>query len=138
MAFSVKIIRASDFIRFDAEKRPSIAAGRDSLRALGQLCLDQGINRVLIDCRAVEQPLTIADLYTLISALPELGFPRHVWIALLPKDGYFDRAQFAGLCAANRGWRVEPFRQFEEAIEWMSVVDDAPAPIPSAPLPAKE
>jgi hypothetical protein len=72
----------------------------------------------LIDSRAVEVPLSMPELYFVASALVEVGFPHSVWVAILPRPDRFDRAEFAALCAENRGWNARPVRSYEEAMEW--------------------
>ena len=124
MPYSVKVIRTADFIRLkSASNKIDINSARAALRVIGETCRAEGIDRVLIDTRDVTVPLTVPELFFLATSLAETGLPRSVWIAILPGSDRFDRAQFAALCAANRGWTIRAVRSFEEAINWFSESD---------------
>lgn len=118
MPYSIEIVHVEDFVRYNSRKVPNLQSARESLRAIGETCRSRGINRVLIDSRAVEVPLSMPELYFVASALVEVGFPRSVWVAILPRPDRFDRAEFAALCAENRGWNARPVRTYEEAMAW--------------------
>src|SRR5262249_5599415 len=80
-------------------------------------------HHILIDVR--EMPpggkLSAVDVWEVASALEGLGIGRHNRIAILnaPKDR-FDRAKFLETCAANRGFNIRAFRDFEEALHCLA------------------
>jgi hypothetical protein len=134
LAFSITIVRPADFIRYDSHQRPSLAAGREAMQTIGRMCQERGIDRILIDSREVIEPLKVPELYMLAAALADIEFPRHIWIALLPRMDVFDRAEFFSLCAANRGWIARPFRSFEEAVLWMAGIEPEAESTHAAPV----
>ena len=123
MGYSIQVIRSKDFLKVHGQKNPTLQAARRALEEIGAACRERGIDRVLFDAREVEVPLTVPELYFLTSALVDIGFPRAVWIAILPRPDRFDRAQFAALCAGNRGWTARPVHSFEEGMNWFAEVE---------------
>ena len=75
----------------------------------------------LIDTRDTDSKATPVDVWELAASLEECGIGRHNRIAVLndPKDD-FDRAAFLETCAANRGFSIKAFRDFEQALYWLA------------------
>ena len=115
----VKVIHAHEFVR----ARPG---GVLNLEASEQLLLDvakaaEGHDRieVLIDTRRAEGQLGAADLWFLADRLAR---HRHVFrgkTAVLCPIERFDRARFFALLADSKGFEVEAFTSYEEAMAWL-------------------
>ena len=120
MPANVKVIQAHEFVR----ARPG---GVLNLEASEQLLLDiakaaEGLDRIeiLVDTRHAEGQLGAADLWFLAD---RLGRHRHAFsgkTAVLCPTARFDRARFFALIAGSKGFDVEAFTSYEEAVEWLS------------------
>jgi hypothetical protein len=120
MPANVKVIQAHEFVR----ARPG---GVLNLEASEELLLDvakaaEGRDRIeiLIDTRRAEGQLGAADLWFLAD---RLGRHRHAFsgkTAVLCPIARFDRARFFALLADSKGFDVEAFTSYEEAIAWLS------------------
>jgi hypothetical protein len=117
---NVKVIHAHEFVR----ARPG---GVLDLEASEALLLDiaraaEGLDRVevLIDTRQAEGQLGAADLWFLADRLAK---HRHAFsgkTAVLCPVARFDRARFFALLADSKGFDVEAFTSYEEAVAWLS------------------
>lgn len=117
---NVKVIHAHEFVR----ARPG---GVLDLQTSETLLLDiakaaDGLDRaeVLIDTRRAEGQLGAADLWFLADRLAK---HRHAFsgkTAVLCPIERFDRARFFALLADSKGFDVEAFTSYEEAIAWLS------------------
>ena len=125
MPANVKVIQAHEFVR----ARPG---GVLNLEASEQLLLDiakaaEGLSRIeiLVDTRHAEGQLGAADLWFLAD---RLGRHRHAFsgkTAVLCPAERFDRARFFALLADSKGFDVEAFTSYEEAVEWLSADREA-------------
>jgi hypothetical protein len=117
---NVKVIHAHEFVRAQP-------GGVLDLEASEALLLDiaraaDGLERVevLIDTRRAEGQLGAADLWFLADRLAK---HRHAFsgkTAVLCPIERFDRARFFALLADSKGFDVEAFTSYEEAIAWLS------------------
>ena len=97
-----------------------------NLEASEQLLLDiaraaEGLDHaeILIDTRQAEGQLGAADLWFLADRLAR---HRHVFsgkTAVLCPAERFDRARFFALLADSKGFDVEAFTSYEEAMAWL-------------------
>jgi len=74
---------------------------------------------ILIDTRKAQSRLSSSDLWYLAAQLSKLGKTFSRKTALLCPRERFDRVGFFALCAQNRGFLVNVFTSFEDAIEWL-------------------
>jgi hypothetical protein len=82
----------------------------------------EGLDKVevLIDTRSADGQLGAADLWFLADRLAK---HRHAFsgkTAVLCPMERFDRARFFALLADSRGFDIEAFTSYEEAITWLS------------------
>jgi hypothetical protein len=63
--------------------------------------------------------MSIADLWYLAAELSNLGKAFMQKTAVLCPIEKFDQAGFFALCAKNKGYPVNAFTSFEDAIEWL-------------------
>jgi len=124
MSIALEIIRASEFIRVDATEHLDFEASKKVLQGLAFACRKRGMDRAMLDLRAVPIPAkplyTPSQLATLIGAFREAGFTRRQRLAVLfLKDVHGGIRTFAFL-SKMRGLEVEAFDDFERALLWLS------------------
>ena len=123
MPTNVHVIQPSDFVRATPEGQVDLAAGERLLSDIAEKARNIDDFNVLIDLRTVRGGLLSAsELWYLAEK-----FARHPHIgrrktAILSPSDRFDNARFFALCAAVRaenGANVQPFRSYEDAMEWL-------------------
>jgi hypothetical protein len=132
MKYNLHVIRTADFVRLDARGNPDLAETRRALEVVAKACIDRGANAALLDVRDARSDLRLVDLYGLVTAFPAMGFRREHRLAILHRYSGAERAEFFAMCAAERGWHVRAFDNYEEATEWFGteipvVLDDVGA-----------
>jgi hypothetical protein len=117
---NVKVIHAHEFVR----ARPGGVLDLETSEALllkiakAAEVLDRA--EVLIDTRRADGQLGAADLWFLADRLAK---HRHAFsgkTAVLCPIERFDRARFFALLADSKGFEVEAFTSYEEAVTWLS------------------
>jgi hypothetical protein len=75
--------------------------------------------KIILDIRKAQPGMRTTDLWYLAAELSVLrkAFSRRTAV-LCPVEG-FNNAEFFALCAQNRGFQIEAFTSFEDAIEWL-------------------
>jgi hypothetical protein len=140
MPLDLQIIRASEFIRLGARGHFDMAVSRQVLAELAHACRKRGVNRALLDLRALQPgPTPIFspdDLASLVNTFREMGFTHEQKLAILYAADPHHRARLFAFIGRLRGWHVCAFGNFEEAIAWLS--DDAETPVESGSDSAAE
>jgi hypothetical protein len=126
MAYNLRVIPISEFLRTDVSGVVDLKASRELLRGLMAICTRENLDRILIDGREATSSASTVDVWTLANDLGSLGVSREYRVAVLnrPKDE-FDRVAFLELCATNRGYQLKAFRDFEEAFTWLTAEQPA-------------
>jgi hypothetical protein len=131
MPLELQVIRASDFIRLGANGHFDFAASKMVLAELASACRKRGIDRAMLDLRALHPGptpvFTPTDLANLVNTFREIGFTRQQKLAVLYGDDPHHRARLFAFISTLRGWRVAAFGSFEEAMVWLSDDDKAAA-----------
>jgi hypothetical protein len=129
MPVNVKVINTKDFIKVTATGVVDFAASKQAILDIVSQIKQPGEYEVLVDVRAAEVMLSIAELYELGVALADHPSLRRNKIALLGPGPMRDRdaynARFFESVAANRGVSIRAFTGFERAITWL-VTREAP------------
>jgi hypothetical protein len=120
MPSTIKVISARDFLRVTAEDTIDLNASRQVLIEIAVKAALLKDFQIILDTRKAPSHLSVVDLWQLASELSEHGKAFQRKTAVLCPPERFDRAKFFALCAANRGFRVEAFTSFEEAIDWLT------------------
>jgi hypothetical protein len=124
MPMELQIIRAREFIRVGAHGRFDLKASKAVLAQLARACCKRGINQALLDLRALHPGPTPVfspnDLVTLVNTFREVGFTQKQRLAVLYSSDPHHRARLFAFIAKLRGWKVQAFDNFEEAITWFS------------------
>ena len=119
MPTNVKIIHASDFIRARPEGPAQLEHAEQMLKDIAAAGAGLDQFEVLVDTRRVVGSLSATDLWTLAEKLARFrpSFARR--IAILCPLEKFDHSRFFALCAENRGFNIQAFTSYEEAMEWL-------------------
>ena len=131
MPMELQIIRAREFIRLGPHGHFDLDASKAVLAQLAAACWKRGINQALLDLRALHpgpKPLfTPNDLVTLVKTFREIGFTHKQRLAVLYGSDPHHRARLFAFIAKLRGWKVQAFDSFEEAVTWLSGGEEPPA-----------
>ncbi len=131
MPIELQIIRAREFIRLGATGKFDLKASKAVLADLAAACCKRGINQALVDLRALHpgpKPVfSLNDLAALVSTFREIGFTRKQRLAVLYRADPHYRARMFAFFAKMRGWRVQAFAGFEDAVLWLSGAGSEPS-----------
>jgi len=124
MPLELQLIRASEFIRLNAEGHFDLETSKMALANLAWACHRRGIERAMIDLRGIRVQLTPMlsrdDLVALVNTFHCLGFSKRQRLALLYDTDPHGRARLFAFITIMRGWKVRSFTKFEEAMMWLS------------------
>lgn len=125
MPVNVKIINAKEFVRTTVSGALDFAESKRAILDIASQIKQPGEYEVLIDIRGAEITLSIANLYELAVTLA--GQPSLIdsKIGLLGPMRGVDNAYFFETVAQNRGARIRAFTDFEEAITWLILREQA-------------
>jgi formylglycine-generating enzyme required for sulfatase activity len=127
----LQIIRAQEFIRLGAQGQLDLKASKALLAVLAGACWKRGINQALMDLRALhpgpEPVFSPDDLVTLVKTFREIGFTHRQRLAVLYRSDPHHRASMFASIAKLRGWCVQAFDDFEEAVIWLSAAENEPS-----------
>lgn len=123
MPLNLQIIKASEFIRLGAKGRVDVKESREILAEIARACRKRGVNRALLDVRAVHvgpKPVfSLQELARLVRTFHELGFRKEHRLAVLYSADPHHRARLFAFLSNLHGWQVRSFHEFEEAIVWL-------------------
>lgn len=124
MPLELQIIRASEFVCLDAKEQPDYEASRKVLQALAYACRKRGLDRALLDLRALPVPakplFTPTQLAALIGTFRAAGFGRQQKLAVLYKADPHRGVRTFAFIGRIQGLRVRAFDDFEQAFHWLS------------------
>ena len=137
MPTELQIIRAQEFIRLGAHGLFDLEASKAALAELATACRKRGIDQALMDLRALhpgpEPIFTPNDLAVLVKTFREIGFTHKQRLAVLYESDPHNRARLFAFIATLRGWKVQAFGSFEEAVIWLSSGEKPEAKAKSVP-----
>ena len=119
MAANVRIIQAREFLRAQPDGHADLASAERLLNEIVAAAAGRDDYDVLIDTRNVSGALSATELWTLAERMVRFRqtFARRTAI-LCPLEK-FDHTRFFALCAENRGFNIEAFSSYEDAMEWL-------------------
>jgi hypothetical protein len=124
MPLDLQIIRASEFVRLSPEENLDFRASKEALELLVKACRKRGIDRALLDLRAIPIPpkpfFTPTELASPVETFREAGFKQRQWLAVLYRSDPHHGARLFAFISAMRGWTVRAFDNFEQAVLWLS------------------
>jgi hypothetical protein len=119
MPTNVKIIHASDFIRARPEGPAQLEEAEQMLKDIAAAGAGLDAYEVLVDTRRLTGSLSATDLWTLAEKLVRFRATFAHRTAILCPLEKFDHSRFFALCAENRGFNIQAFTSYEEAMEWL-------------------
>jgi hypothetical protein len=119
MPTNIRIIHAHDFIKATPEGELNFETSKKALIEIASTTAHLVNYEILIDTRKAHVQMSVTDLWYLAVELSNLrnAFSRKT--AVLCPAERFDDAAFFALCSENRGFRINAFTSFEDAIEWL-------------------
>ena len=127
MATKIKFIHAKEFLEVTPAGIINIATSRQLLVDIAKAEHPPVDHELFVDFRNTQSNLSISDLYQLAKEVCKHRDTFYSKAALLVSPGInFDRAAFFEACAHNRGFRVSAFTDYEEAMRWVLIREDAP------------
>jgi len=124
MPQELQIIRASEFIRYNAQGYFDLVASKAALAELAAVCRKRGIHQAMLDLRALRpgpKPVfSPADLAELVGTFREVGFTHREHLAILYHSDPHRRARLFAFLSTMHGWNVRAFGDFEKALLWLS------------------
>lgn len=125
MNLNTQLVRQSDYIKTAPTGELDMASTRQLLLKLAAASSSGQERPMLVDIRKTSSILKKSDVFELASTLIEYGKTFRRKTAILARDDdSFDRANFFELVARNRGYNVNAFSSFEEAIIWLADIKD--------------
>ena len=132
MPFELQVIRASEFVRLDPDEHLDFEASKQALQALAIACKKRGLDRALLDLRAVPIPakrlFAANELGALVSTFRAAGFTRDQRLAVLCQHDVHGGVGDFAFISRMRGLQVQVFDNFEAAFTWLSEGQDKPEP----------
>ncbi|HEX3627206.1 MAG TPA: hypothetical protein VH280_17505 [Verrucomicrobiae bacterium] len=123
MPIEFQVIRASDFVRFDADEHLDFADTRRVLEELALACRKRGLDRAMIDLRDLPVPpeprFTKAELASLAGAFSAAGFTQRQRLAVLYRQDVHGTIRDFTSISRKQGLQVEAFNEFDSAIHWL-------------------
>ena len=124
MPVELQVIKASEFVALDGDEQLNFESSIKALQALAQACRKRGLDRALLDLRAMPVPakplFTPTQLAALIATFHQAGFGRNQRLAVLYRSDPHRGARTFAFIGRIQGWQVRAFSEFEEALHWLS------------------
>lgn len=120
MKAEIKFIKSKDFIKTTASGELNLEESKKVMKEIANLNSDQNSHDLLIDIRDTTSILTLSDIYELVLEVNKYrnAFKEKIAVLLGPHHD-FDKAKFLELVASNRGYNVNTFDDFEQAVQWL-------------------
>jgi len=119
MPTDIRIVHAHEFIKVTAEGQLDFDETKKMLVECASASAPPTEYDIVLDTRRAHVQLSATELWYLAAELSNLRKPTSRRAAVLCPLRDFDTAAFFALCAQNRGFRVEAFTSFEDAMEWL-------------------
>jgi len=117
---NVKVIHAHEFVRAQPGGVLDLEASEALLLEIAKAADGLDKVEVLIDTRGADGRLGAADLWFLAERLAKHRRAFSGKTAVLCPMERFDRARFFALLADSKGFEVEAFTSYEEAMTWLA------------------
>ena len=127
MATKIKIVTARDFLEVTPDGIIDITTSRKLLADIAKAEYDTVDYELLIDFRDTQFQLSVTDVYKLAGELGKHGDTFRGKVALLVLPGVdFKQAHFFETCSQNRGFLINAFTDYENAVRWILNAEDLP------------
>lgn len=120
MPAKIKLIRAMEYLQASPEGDLDLAKSKEMLIDVASAKHPLADFNFVLDFRRVQLKLTAADIYFLAAELPKYADTLSDKIAILALPGTnFEKSEFLELCSRNRGFNIDCFSNYEDAVEWL-------------------
>jgi hypothetical protein len=117
------VIRASDFICFDAEEHLNFEESKRVLQQLALASRKRGLDRAMVDLRELPVPekprFTDGELAELAGAFRDAGFTRRQRLAILHRHDVHGTIRKFTSIGRKGGLQVRAFLEYDEAMHWL-------------------
>jgi hypothetical protein len=141
MPLELQLIRASEFVRLGPDDHLNFEASKEALQLLARACWKRGLDRAMLDLRALPVPpkpiFSPSQLAALVDTFREAGFTKHHRLAVLYRADVHGGARMFAWISRMQGWQVQAFGEFDEALLWLSATDGQEAADSDQEVPIK-
>ena len=115
----IKLIRSVEYLNISPEGDIDLEKSKQLLAELAKAKRPPADYDIILDFRRAQVKLSTTDIWYLAAELVkyENTFRDKVAVLILPGLD-FDKAEFFELCSKNRGYNVDVFTNYEDAIQW--------------------
>ena len=118
-----EVIRASDFVCFDADEHLNFEESKKVLQELALACRKRGLVRAMVDLRDLPVPekprFTDAELTSLVDAFRGAGYSQRQRLAVLYRQDVHGTIRNFTSIGRKRGLQVEAFDKLDNAMHWL-------------------
>lgn len=122
MSANIQIIHAHEIIKAIPEGKLDFEETKKLLKNVALASYPLVAYEIILDTRKASSILSITDIWFLVEELSKFRKTFTEKIAVLCPFEEFDKASFFALCSKNRGFQVNAFTSYEEAIDWLIMV----------------
>ncbi|HTV40244.1 MAG TPA: hypothetical protein VMF08_06700 [Candidatus Sulfotelmatobacter sp.] len=120
----LQVIRASDFICFDADEHLNFEESKKVLQQLALACRKRGMGRAMVDLRDLPVPekprFTEAQLVGLVDAFRDAGFAHRQRLAILHSHDVHGTIRDFISIGRQRGLHTRAFLEYDKAMHWLA------------------
>lgn len=127
MTIDIRIIHAHDFVKVTPDGELNFELSKKMLIEIVSALAHLPDYEILIDSRNAESQMSITDLWYLAVEVSNFREAYSRKTAVLCPVKRFDSVEFFALCSQNQGLRIKGFTSFENAIEWLTGIENETA-----------
>jgi hypothetical protein len=116
-----KIISVADFLRAKPSGELDMEQSKKVFIDLAALSEHGTSHDILLDVREVYTNFTFSHMYEIVAELDRHKKAFSNRIAVMSReDRQLENGEFLQMCAGNRGFRINVFTDFEDAVDWLA------------------
>ena len=119
MPADIKIIHTKEFIRATPDGILNLEETKKLFLDIVSVSEKNHKYNIVIDARNAEFIMSAIDLWYLMAEMFKNYNAFSQKMVILYLAGHFDNVEFFELCSQNKGFSVNAFTSYEEAIEWL-------------------
>ena len=120
MPTKIKLIKAVEYLHISPDGEIDFEKSKQLLIEIAKSKKFPADYDLILDFRHVQFRLTTADIYFLAAELLKHrdAFKNKIAVLFLP-GANIEKAEFFELCSQNRGFNVDIFTNYEDAVDWL-------------------